>query len=408
MKAIKFIHTADLHLDTPFYGLQDKLPNSIFERVKESSFLSLKRIIDLAIKENVDFILISGDLYDGENRSLKAQLKLCKELERLQEHSISAFIIHGNHDHLGGSWTTINWPENTVFFSSNVMVSSFQKANSTTHIYGFSYPRRSVKESMVDQYVKQEDADFHIGMLHGNLEGQVDHDSYAPFKLQQLLEKDFDYWALGHIHKRNILHERPYIIYPGNIQGRHSKELGEKGCFLIQLSEGEQEVEFVPTAEIIWKEETISIDQLHRVDELITKVETLKNEFRSTYSCGTFLSLELAGNGDLHSFLREEENISELLEVFRENEEDQTAFVWITKLKVHTLSEWNREQLVKESGFIGDLLFHMDEFQEYEEALAPLYKHRQAKKVLHALTEEEKKELLAEAEKILLENLLLE
>lgn len=238
MKQVKFIHAADLHLDSPFKGMEMNVAQSVWERMKQSTFESFERIVDKAIQERVDFVLLAGDLYDAETRSLRAQVFVREQMKRLSQYDIPVFIIHGNHDHLGGSWAAIEFPENVhVFTEPYVEEKSFYKNGELlASIYGFSYLQQAVTDNMTAQYTKMSDAPFHIGMLHGSVEGDAEHNRYAPFQIRELKEKQFDYWALGHIHKREILSEEPYIIYPGNIQGRHRKETGEKGAYLIELT----------------------------------------------------------------------------------------------------------------------------------------------------------------------------
>ena len=257
MSGVKFIHAADLHLDSPFSGLKD-MPSSILKELRESPFKAFQTIINEAITRQVDFIVLSGDLFDGENRSLRTQVRFRTEMEKLQQHQIPAYIIHGNHDHLSGSWITVGLPDNVHVFSGQTEMKRFEKIDGTTvHLYGFSYPRRQVRERMIETYIKAEGADYHIGLLHGNLEGNSEHSPYAPFSLKELAAKDFDYWALGHIHKHQVVSEDPLVIYPGNIQGRNRKESGVKGCMLIEFDGDMKRHSFIETSEVIWESETI-------------------------------------------------------------------------------------------------------------------------------------------------------
>lgn len=409
MDTIKFIHTADLHLDSPFKGLSH-LPSPIFEKLKESTFTSFNQIIELAIREQVDFVLIAGDLFDDHIRSLKAQISLRKGFEKLEKSGIFVYIIHGNHDNLGGSWAQIAWPENVYFFPKDVTVIPFIKNGKTAaHIYGFSYEKREVTESMIKYYDKKEGAVFHIGMLHGNLEGKEDHDQYAPFTVNQLLEKNFDYWALGHIHKKQVLHEYPpYMIYPGNIQGRHRKETGEKGCFIIELNKAEPKQRFVPCASVVWETENVAIDHLKTVDELMIAIKKRKESYRNRWQ-GTILTINLHGNGILHKQLNDHQFINELCEVTNEDEEQEENFVWIADFENNTAISYNRELLKGESHFISDLLQQVDGYNDqlFEEALHLLLVNRKANVYLENI-KEEREAILGKAERLLLQELLKE
>jgi DNA repair protein SbcD/Mre11 len=403
---IRFIHTADLHLDSPFKGLEHA-PPQIFEKVKESTFKSFEKIVDIAIQEKVDFILIAGDIFDGANRSLRAQMRFREEMNRLFKHHILVYITHGNHDHLGGNWVNLDWPSNVHFFNSEqVTYKTFMKNNQAlANIYGFSYPFREVKENKVPQYEKSDDAIYHIGMLHGNAEGNGDHDPYAPFSINELLQKDFTYWALGHIHKKQILHEKPHIVYPGNIQGRHRKESGPKGCYLIEIENNYTNFSFIETAPIVWENATVSIENLHSIDELINKIEIEIDRFRHREQ-GVMLMLHIVGSGDLHRIINDKGIVEELILNFLGDEEMKKNFVWIVDSKIRTTEQWDREHLKKQQHFTGQLLHIIDQKDYVQEALQPLFNHRKAKKFLEKIDESLKEEIIEDAESIILNELL--
>lgn len=402
MKSVKFIHGADLHLDSPMVGLQS-LPPNIFKRLKESTFKAFSCLIDAAIRNRVDFVILAGDLYDHEDRSIKAQVFLRKEMERLAEEGIDAYLIHGNHDHLSGNWNVINYPSNVHVFDDVVTVKKMETKNSTiVHLYGFSYPERHVLERKIVDYQRQSGADFHIGILHGNIEGSKEHGNYAPFQIKELLEKDFDYWALGHIHKREILNEQPPIIYPGNIQGRNRKEKEIKGCYFVSLHETGPQLEFIETSDIIWMD--LMIDA------------TLASTFDALYQiCREQMEhIRREGIGVLANFYvinyRSEEigssNMEELLEIIQEEEKDQESFVWPVRIHAEEKLFWKREELSQESDFYGELFKVIDDFGESEEAIASLYKHHSARKYLSALSVSELDEIRKEAEILLMEGLI--
>jgi exonuclease SbcD len=402
-----FLHAADLHLDSPFKGMQ-RLPSGIFERVRTSTFTALKRLVNIAIQKQVDAVLLSGDLYDGENRSLKAQLLLREELERLHDNGISVFITHGNHDHLAGKWATISWPENVYFFNQDVEAVPVWKNNKLlAFIYGFSYPQRVVLENMVPRYEKKQENVYHVGMLHGTVDGNKNHEPYAPFTIDDLLRKDFHYWALGHIHKGAILHRSPPIIYSGNIQGRHKNEEGEKGCYLVCLKGYDSDLTFFPTADIVWESDSIDISDIESIDQFLDHMYRRKKQLRfNSEGVCRFLKLTVVGNGALHPYFQDEEKIHELAEMMNDGEENHDNFIWTLALDIKTSNSWDREQLLKESNFISDLLHTVDSYDRFESSLSPLFSHYKGKRFLTSLSDMEKQEILAEAEKLILQELL--
>ncbi|SDZ08078.1 DNA repair exonuclease [Bacillus sp. 166amftsu] len=406
MKEVKFIHAADLHLDSPFKGMEMNVSSSVWERMKQSTFQSFERIIDKAIQERVDFMLIAGDLYDAETRSLRAQVFVREQMKRLSQYDIPVYIIHGNHDHLGGSWAAIEFPENVhVFTEPYVEAKPFYKDGElVASIYGFSYLQQAVTDNMTAQYEKMSDAPFHIGMLHGSVEGgDAEHNRYAPFQIRELKEKGFDYWALGHIHKREILAEEPYIIYPGNIQGRHRKETGEKGAYLVEITERKANCSFFSTADVVWGEMEISIDELQTVDDLMTACSKALNEWRKEEE-GTLLTAVFTGQGPLASYLRDEKRVEEIFHILAAGEE-RRDFVYVMKWKNETISFAETERLKEENHFVGSVLQELESFTNMDAVLRTIWTSPVARNVIESFSEEEKAEIQKEAENIILEQL---
>ncbi|MFJ7677255.1 exonuclease SbcCD subunit D [Peribacillus sp. NPDC097198] len=397
VSAVTFIHAADLHLDSPFSGLRD-LPASILKDIRESPFKSFQRIVKNAICRHVDFMVISGDLFDGENRNLRTQVRFRSEMERLQQHGIPVFIVHGNHDHLSGSWIKVDFPENVHIFSDEMEVKRFEKMDGTTvHLYGFSYPRRHVTERMIESYVKSEAADYHIGLLHGNLEGNSDHGNYAPFSLNELTEKDFDYWALGHIHKRQVVSEYPLVIYPGNIQGRNRKELGVKGCVLVEMDGEEKRHSFIETSELIWESVLFKVSATAGFDDLYKQCKEMNGQIRSDDK-GYLIDIQL----DVEDpFVFSRELLEDLTRLLQEEEEQEQSFVWVHKITLQPSSL--RKAGKRLTPFTNEIAKLTADFADIEKVLAPLYKQAKSRRFLDALSQEEEQELMNEAERWLLQ-----
>jgi DNA repair protein SbcD/Mre11 len=401
MKQITFLHTADLHLDSPMVGLS-KLPEKIYKRLLNSTFVALKRLVDAAIEKQVDFLIIAGDVYDGEDRSIRAQVKFRQEMERLDAHGIPVYLTHGNHDHLSGSWVHIPLPDNVFVFGETVERTAYIKENIVVNLYGFSYPRRQLYERKIDEYKKEAEADFHIGILHGNEGGNSSsHDNYAPFHVKDLIEKQFDYWALGHIHKRRIISENPPIIYPGNIQARHHKELGPKGCCLVTLTDSNHQLEWIDTADVEWESIEISVRNHISFQQIYQSCMEQLNNIRSEQSIGKIVKLELR---NLETFEGSESVVNgELLELLQENESEEENFVWVSMIQAVEERPYDLEAIRGEDGFLGELLSTIEDYEQWNDALEALYNHHQARKHLPTLSEVDKKSIVAEAERILIQ-----
>lgn len=404
---VTFIHAADLHLGRVFAGLRH-LPETIYEKVLKSGFQALENVISAAIDYNVDFVLFAGDIFDSNSVSLRTYIRFREQMETLKKHGIHVFICHGNHDPLEQKTQMVKWPDNvTVFPDETVAYKSFTtKSGEIVHIYGFSYTKKQVLENKSREFQKSGDAHFHIAMLHGNVEGQTEHDPYAPFSVHELVDKEFDYWALGHIHKRQLLSTHPPIVYPGNIQGMNKKELGEKGCMLVTLSENEEaSLTFIPTASIIWREEVIDITSIDSWNELLEKIEEQKERLRSL---NTFVLIRIIGCSSVHEQLQERHVLEELIWALNENESEQQTFVWIVDMHVETTKKWDRNELSERQDFIGALVQAFNGYSDFDDALQPLFKNRRIRMFLQAFTEEEKRMMLEKAEQFLLSKLLKE
>lgn len=400
MKQITFIHAADLHLDSPMVGLMH-LPAEIYGKVRESTFQALKGIIAEAINLSVDFVIFAGDLFDGEDRSIRAQSRLRTEMMKLEEKGIPVYVIHGNHDHLGGTWVNLEMPPNVHVFNKDIETKFLKtKTGETVHLYGFSYPVRHVFERKIDEYKKVSGADFHIGILHGNESSGTDHDNYAPFHVKDLLEKHYDYWALGHIHKRSVLSETPPIIYPGNIQGRNRKELGVKGCYHVTLTDRGANLSFIETSDIVWEEAVVDTSSAGNFHDVYLLCQNVIQQYRNLYK-GTLLSLHLE-NIQINDPEEKKALNSELLELLREEEAEEESFVWIVQLDISEGVKLNKEQLKMEANFYGELFSSAEQFKEAEETVSPLYDHHHGRKYLSGVSPAEQQELIRQAEMLLI------
>lgn len=253
---MRFIHTADLHLDSPFLGLTS-MPKPLWERVHSSTFTAFQKIVDDAIALKVDFVLISGDIYDRDQQSIAATDFFIKQCERLKQARIPVYLLYGNHDYQIVQ-DTGELPANVHVFGNRVTTTTLTLANhDSVAISGFSYDQRWIQEDQVKKYPPKRNETWHIGMLHGAVRQSQDN-HYAPFTTDELIAKNYDYWALGHIHKHQILNEKPPIIYSGNPQGRHKNEAGQHGYYLVESQGNKLMPQFKPVAEIEWTSLTVN------------------------------------------------------------------------------------------------------------------------------------------------------
>ncbi|EMZ8220946.1 exonuclease SbcCD subunit D [Listeria monocytogenes] len=395
MKEIQFLHMADLHLDSPFIGLST-LPQPLFSAIQESTFQSLERITTVAIKEAVDFVLIAGDIYDSEDQSVRAQARFAKEMKRLEAANIPVFMIHGNHDFIEKHKEKLALPSNVHVFSEQVEVMSYKTVTGVSvNIYGFSYNERHIRSSRVDEYKIQGDADFHIALLHGSeVSSSEEHDVYAPFRVQEISRKGFDYWALGHIHKRQLLAESPSIYYPGNIQGRNRKESGEKGSSIITLSEASTTIDFIGTSPIIWEEAVITLPENSEINAFYRETTKLLESYQGrshSYFLHIIVKMENKQKIDTNDWLQ---MLQEEVEI------TDNTFVWVHKLTTEITNQSN-SQTWYESHLAGEEIKHSFETLQDEsafyQAVEALYLESGVSRYLDDLSEIHRERLLHDA-----------
>jgi exonuclease SbcD len=360
-----FVHAADLHLDSPFKGLT-KVPETVRVRLKESTFQAMRRLAEVARQESADFVVLAGDLYDSADRSLRAQLRLQRMLAELTAEGIGVFVVHGNHDPESGRQAKLDWPDGVHVFGSAAgsaeCVPAYRRSGElAAHIYGISYPSAAVTDNLALRFAKREGAPFHLALLHANVDGDPAHDNYAPCRLTELMAAGFDYWALGHVHDRRVLHEYPHVVYPGNMQGRSVRETGAKGVYLVRVSEtGDVRLDFRDTSDVRWMESVVSIDGAEREQQLKDRLlQAAENARMSGDGRPVVLRLRLEGRGLLHHALLQDALAEEWLEELRDwlgSPEEREDWVWPESLAVRTSGAADLEALAEEEGFLGELV----------------------------------------------------
>jgi DNA repair protein SbcD/Mre11 len=235
--SFSFIHAADIHLDSPLAGLE-QYEGAPADKIRSATRDAFKNLVDTAIENQVSFIIIAGDLYDGDWKDYNTGLFFTSQMVRLQKENIKVYLIRGNHDAASLITKELKLPENVIQFSTRHAETHLIEELGVA-IHGQGFASRSVEENLVKNYPNRVPDFVNIGILHTSANGREGHETYAPCSLEDMKEKGYDYWALGHIHKRELLNkEEPVILFPGNIQGRHIKESGDKGCTLVTVKDG--------------------------------------------------------------------------------------------------------------------------------------------------------------------------
>ncbi len=267
----KFIHCADLHLDSPLRGLAVNT-NAPEDQLRSATRRALENLVTLSIREKIRFLLIAGDIFDGDWQDYNTGLFFNACMGRLNTAGIPVYRISGNHDAAGTITRNLVDPPNVFRFSVDHPETKIIEELKVA-IHGQGFKDRAVHEDLTPLYPLPLPGYLNIGLLHTSVQGQVGHDPYAPCRLYDLEAKGYDYWALGHIHLRQVLKEKPYIVYPGNIQGRHIGETGAKGCTLVTVNDGAvSSVEHQDLDVLRWIECTINLEGAKSDDDFYNRV----------------------------------------------------------------------------------------------------------------------------------------
>jgi DNA repair protein SbcD/Mre11 len=237
MATFRFLHCADLHLDSPLRGLEAD-PDAPADKIRGATREAFVNLVDFAIAQRVDFVVAAGDLYDGDWQDWRTGRFLIDQIRRLTDEEIPFVAIRGNHDAESVITRRLRMPSDIAWLLDHTRPQSVRLANVPVSIHGQSFATKAVTEDLTTAYPSPDPDRFNIGLLHSSVDGREGHEKYAPCSVELLCGRDYDYWALGHIHKREILHRDPWIVFPGNLQGRHVNEPGSKGATLVTVTDG--------------------------------------------------------------------------------------------------------------------------------------------------------------------------
>lgn len=366
---MRFIHTADIHLDSPLQGLEvhDGAP---VDEIRGAARRAFDRLIELAIEEAVAFVLIAGDLYDGDWKDYNTGLFFAGRMGRLQRAGIRVFLVSGNHDAASQITRSMPLPDNVTLFSSQ-KPESVPLADLGVIIHGQSYPSRAVSENLAARYPQRDPHFFNIGLLHTSLTGREGHEDYAPCTVADLKAKGYDYWALGHVHQREVVAEEPWIIFPGNIQGRHIKETGVKGATLVTVTDGRiTEIQERELEVLRWTVCPVDLSDCTTRDAIHDQVRAaMKKEQSMAKGKPLALRLLLTGNCHLHAELHSRS--AQWSEEFRALAVG-LGDVWLEKVQLRTSRKTRLEEVVGEDTPVAGLIKVIENLELGEGALAAL------------------------------------
>jgi DNA repair exonuclease SbcCD nuclease subunit len=335
--AISFLHAADIHLDSPLKGLE-RYESAPVERIRGATRRAFTRLIDLAIEKRVEFVLIAGDLYDGDWRDYNTGLYLTRQLGRLRDMGIRVFIIAGNHDAANKMTRILRLPDNVRLLAHD-RPETVRLDDLGIAIHGQSFAKAAVMENLAAAYPAPSSGCVNIGLLHTGLGGADGHERYAPCTLEELRLRRYDYWALGHVHNRQVLCNDPPILFAGNIQGRHIREAGPKGCVLATIR-ANQTIEHVfhRLDQARWERGHVDVSGLETESDVLDRAAGVFNGFLTSEgdsSAMLAVRVMLSGETRLHTRLHTnpERFVAEIRSLAAERGSDR---LWIERVELQT------------------------------------------------------------------------
>lgn len=413
----KFIHTADIHLDSPLQGLSH-YEGAPVDSIRGATREALKGLVQTAIQEQVAFVLIAGDLFDGDWNDYNTGLFFASQMSKLRDHNIRVFYLAGNHDAASRITKTLVMPNN-VFRFSHHHPETITLENIGVALHGQGFSRPDIKENLALQYPHPKEGFYNIGILHTAMTGREGHELYAPCRIQDLTSRAYDYWALGHVHKREVLLKTPLILFPGNIQGRHIRETGPKGCTLVSVEkDGSAVLEEVALDVVRWTHVAIDATGLHEAEDVMFETRSAIEKALENAD-GRLLAarVSISGSCSAHTALNAEQE-RWVNQVRLEATDIGGSNVWIEKVVMKTTLPVDIKKLAANEGPLGDLLRFIDQIvtdpdqlSELAETLSILKSKlpvelRHGENPMDLESPECLRELIADARQVLLPNLI--
>ncbi len=351
---MRFLHAADLHLDSPLRGL-DRYEGAPVDDVRGATRRAFENLISTALHERVDLVVIGGDLYDGDWPDHNTGLFFVKGVTQLAEEGIPVVIVRGNHDAASKLTKSLRLPRN-VHLLADKKPETVVLEEIGVVVHGQSFITPAVIDDLASAYPSAIPDYFNIGLLHTSLNGRPGHDNYAPTTLDVLRGKGYDYWALGHIHAAEIVHREPWIVYPGNTQGRDIRESGAKGCALMTVENGMAQHQAIALDVMRWDTLSLDIAALPDLDALLdAAIAEIRRRLAQSDGRALALRVRITGSGSLHRMLATQPETVE--QQFRSAAiEASNAQVWIEKVELTTRPQLNLDRIAERDDPMGLLV----------------------------------------------------
>ena len=368
---MKFLHAADLHLDSPLRGLA-RHEGAPVDALRGATREAFNNLVELAIEERVAFVLLAGDLYDGTWQDFSTAIFLARKLGELDRAGIRVFGVLGNHDAESKLTKALEKPKNLTLFPANKPRTEVL-AEIEVAIHGQSFGQQHVEENLAAGFPAARPGMFNIGLLHTSLDGREGHADYAPCKLDDLRARDYQYWALGHVHAREEASTDPWVVFPGCLQGRHARETGPKGCCLVTVEDGRVEsVEHRVLDVVRWASCEVDLGKVTSLQSVLDSAsKALREAVDDAEDRIVATRMRFVGASPVHAELRGKTQWlrQKLFELAAElGGED----LWIEKVELATTGKLDRGAVLAGDGALGGLARSILEVREEPSAVRGL------------------------------------
>ena len=390
--SVRFIHAADLHMQSPFVGLSAALPAHVVDELVEAPYKAWDNIVELAISQSAQAVLVAGDVYDDADRSLRAQRRFVAGLERLHEAGVATHVICGNHDPLDGWDAGLKFPESCHRFGPEVSSAPLVPSEpDLAAVYGASFARASCPKNLVRQVPQIASDELAIGLMHCAVGEDPDQASYSPCSVPDLRRPGVAYWALGHVHRRAVVVDSdPLAIYAGCPQGLRWSQTGPKGVYVVEIDRaGRPRATFSPTDHVRLELLAVDIAEIESASQLVDEIsDALQAAAGEAGGRPLICRVVLRGRGRLDGLLRRSDTVADALDELRDQFQGE-PLVWCDRIDINTAGEFDRAARLRGTDFVSDLLRLCDEFAggqadlpEFDVARRKLYEHRSYRRYL--------------------------
>ncbi len=368
---MRFVHAADLHIDSPLRGL-DRYEGAPVSRLRGATRRALENLVAMCIEERAAFLLLAGDVFDGAWKDYSTGLFFCAQMARLREASVPVVLVRGNHDAQSSVVKNLRLPDNVRELSSR-KPESFAVPGANAVVHGQSFASRATTDDLAARYPDRVAGALNIGLLHTSVDGREGHEPYAPTSIEIMRAKGYDYWALGHVHAREVLSEDPWIVFPGNLQGRHARETGPKGASLVTVEDGHvASVEHRALDVVRWERVQVDVSAASDPFDVVDLVRA-ELERRAADAGDRVLAARVVVTGATKANAAVRRDVDKCVSELRAAATGALGDrVWVEKVRIETRSMFDLARVREEASAVGHLARRLEAIKRDDAEIASL------------------------------------